>query len=531
MPNRKNTKWKRPKGYLHLTNKLPEGRLRQQLLQRIENPQVVAQHAFYPLLYEPITFRRYKKITDEAGNRIGNAHTTRKNGKVKPNRKVRPIHYATHLDALIYGYYANERLLPLYETELAKTQGLSECITAYRFLPQPDDPEKGKNNIFFAKEVFDEIRQRETCSVVCMDISSFFSSLDHGYLKSCWAQLLGEPQLPDDHYNVFKSVSRFRYINRNELRQYATRNGRKAPFDERRLAAIRKEGVEAFFASPEDFREQLQAGKFRVLKNHWKREEGNRKVGIGIPQGLAISPLLANLYLLEFDRWVVTELAQQYPLFYRRYSDDIAVVVPTASMQVVKAALGKKMEDYHLKISDEKTEVFHFRPYALPNGSQRLQVWREDLEGRQHVDQPFNYLGFSFYGYQTLLKSANVSAFYREMIEAIKTKGRRIRNAQQRTLSDRVPVHNGKLKRLFTDSGLQGRFWPVNRQTLQFDPITQTHRFAPSPRQLFRRHRGNFLRYAQRAAEIMEEPAIWRQLKKRKRIFKEAKRKHWPENK
>lgn len=56
-----------------------------------------------------------------------------------------------------------------YEKFLLK-KVISESVLAFRKLPN------SPNNIHFAKNVFDEIEQRQNCSVLCLDIKNFGSA-------------------------------------------------------------------------------------------------------------------------------------------------------------------------------------------------------------------------------------------------------------------------------------------------------------------------------------------------------------------
>jgi len=182
------------------------------------------------------------------------------------------------LDSLIYGYYA-EILQKKYEAILALDENLSNCITAYRRIPLGDD--KNKSTIHFAKDVFDEVRfrtiQDDKCAVLAFDIKSFFSSLDHNLLYKEWSELIGETKLPRDHLNVFKSATNFSFIYKDDLRKYRVKKGRRAGFDEKKLATIRNSiGKFSLFESVTEFRECISSGKIRVYKNPFRNKEKQR---------------------------------------------------------------------------------------------------------------------------------------------------------------------------------------------------------------------------------------------------------------
>lgn len=76
----------------------------------------------------------------------------------------------------------------------------------------------------------------------------------------------------------------------------------------------------------------------------------------GIPQGAVISPLLANIYLHEFDEWVtVTDLELV------RYADDFLVLAPTQE-RILEAKLEviNRLETMGLRLHPEKTQVTNF---------------------------------------------------------------------------------------------------------------------------------------------------------------------------
>src|SRR5690606_25481330 len=108
------------------------------------------------------------------------SHKSLKNGKIVTNKKIRKILYATHIDAHIYSYYAQE-LQGIYEEVLKKDSNLSDAVTAYRRIQ--NTPSSYKNNVHFAGDVFNEIKSRKNCAVLAFDIENFFPSLNHSILK------------------------------------------------------------------------------------------------------------------------------------------------------------------------------------------------------------------------------------------------------------------------------------------------------------------------------------------------------------
>jgi RNA-directed DNA polymerase len=94
----------------------------------------------------------------------------------------------------------------------------------------------------------------------------------------------------------------------------------------------------------------------------------------GVPQGGVISPLLANVYLHEFDRWA--DERWHLPPYERqkrrkaglgnyimvRYADDFVIVGngPIAEVRAIKEEVRRFLADeLHLTLSDEKTRITH----------------------------------------------------------------------------------------------------------------------------------------------------------------------------
>ena len=252
--------WFKPRGYLHLTPRLSGQKDSEWLFDYVADPIKVAKHAFFPLLHRKIYQRRYKKVGIGENGQAERSHTKKEKGRIKRTRKERPIHYPTHLDAQIYAYYAHEKLMRPYEAHLSTHPNLANCISAYRRI-QTDDGSGHKNNIHFAKDVFDFIRQQESCCAMAFDIENFFNSLNHRYLKSAWCRLLGKKSLPPDHYNVFKSVTDFTYVHCDGFRQG---KGSRSYLPERELAGLKHKGIFAFFESGAAFKKAVKSGMIHI---------------------------------------------------------------------------------------------------------------------------------------------------------------------------------------------------------------------------------------------------------------------------
>ncbi|WP_212590522.1 reverse transcriptase domain-containing protein [Williamwhitmania taraxaci] len=494
-----NKDWFKPKGYLHLDDKITFDQ-RNLIQRKVSNVSFVGNHAFLPLLYKTVTQRKYKKIKQPNGI-VRRSHTEIKNGKVIPTKKVRPIMYASHLDAQIYAYYANKVLGEKYEKLLKQTHALSNCICAYRKIPS-DDGTKKKNNISFAHDAFQEIKRRGECAAIALDIESFFSSLDHVVLKHQWCQLLGKSILPKDHYNIFKSITRFHYININDFK--TTHNG----FDEAHIAELRKKGIHSFLESPKELQELIRTKQILVHKNQFVRKKEAVNVLVGIPQGLAISAMLANIYMYAFDKMIYEELVLKRGVFYRRYSDDIVLVCETDERNevlsfVMDAIRGKETQ---LTISEKKTEVSTFKKEFVGK-EERLQVYREET-GTPRYNVPFVYLGFEFYGYQTLIKSANLAKYYRRLKDSIRRASRRADRKKERDLSDEKILFKTKLFRQLTFKGRKTRMLKIKRSKRIKDMFGNWQYIVEeSPR----KYRGNVFRYVYNAANEMNAPEIKRQ--------------------
>jgi len=491
---RKEKDWFKDRGYPHLTNKTPISS-KKDIERKISDPNYISRHSFSPLLFKQIKQRRYKE-----GNFNGikrRSHKKTKNGKTASNTKIREILYATHIDAHIYSYYTQKIITPKYESYLSKHKELSEAVTAYRQI-NTQDQLKFKNNVHFAKDVFDEVKRRQTCVVLAFDIKNFFPSLNHKKLKLIWSKILGNKSLPKDHYNIFKAVTKFSYVKLDDLK---TVNGH---FDEKQLAKLKKKGKHTFFESIKD----LIDSDIIIYKNQKKK---NGKIA-GIPQGLPISALLANMYMLPFDEEIINKLVKTEDVFYRRYSDDIIVICNNEQVDKINDFIINEIQKIDLIISEEKTEKTLFK--IDNNQLQSFEINANSLI----KNKPLNYLGFEFYGYRTLLKSKNLASFYRDMKDTINRKHNRVEKIKEKHLLDEAPIFKRKIYRLYSFRGEKKRLLPAKNVT--YINGKQNIKYYD------RKYRGNYIKYAYKASEEMNAPEIKRQLRNHWKILQKALKKY-----
>jgi len=482
--------WFKERGYPHFTNKTPN-RIRKGVEKYIKDRSNVATHSFSPLIFKEIKQRRFK--LSQFDGVLKRSHRKVSKNKIQSTAKIREILYSTHIDSHIYSYYSHTIIGPKYEEHLKRDTDLDTAVTAYRRIKTIDGL-KHKNNVHFAQDVFDEIKQRGNCAVLAFDIENFFPSLNHKLLKSIWSKVLDCKSLPEDHYNLFKAITKFSYVRLDDLKI------RKRGFDEKKLAKLRRNGNDKYF---ESLKELVNSNT--IIHKNQKKKDG--KI-VGIPQGLPISALLANIYMLPFDSKIIRHLVKEKGMFYRRYSDDIILICNPEHIKEVKEIIGKEIQKIKLKISLEKTEITIFKEF---NG--RLQSYQLQ-ENKHKFNRPLNYLGFEFYGYQTLIKSKNLSGFYREMKMAIKRKDRRVSAVKEKYLLDEAPIFKTKIYRLYSHKGARSRRIPTKKN--EFRNGQQISRSFK------RKYRGNFIKYAYLASDTMNAPEIKKQLRNHSKILQKA---------
>jgi hypothetical protein len=501
--------WFQPKGYLHFTTKFKDCNFNfvKAYIEKQDKKGVyinIAKHAFYPLIHRTVLQRRFKKIQDCEGNQILTSKGKHKRShfdfvKGKPNAKPREIFFANHLDTQIYSYFAKEILGEEYEKILKNPEnfGLSECISAYRFIPIEENSKKGKSNMHFAKEIFDFIASQNECVVLAFDIKKFFDSLNHTYLKKIWCKLLNVDRLPQDHFNVYKSITDFSFVNEQDLLNELDFSKVKDKFLLRKL--IEKQGINSFCANAKAFRDKIAGINNKKRKSliipfpskecetqkHFWDKEGNRQ---GIAQGTPISAFLANLYLLDFDKAVFKAVSQIDPVsqingLYRRYSDDIIVVCPLDKQDKLKDLVLCEILKCGLEIQPTKTEITIFKR-SINN--------KLETDKTNDKNASLKYLGFEFDGQKITIKKPSLAKYYRRLKRVIQVKFIKARSLEKKTEKEQF-LHKNKIYKRYSHFGYR-----------------------------------NFITYAYRASKVMKSENIKRQVRRHIKIIKESINKQEP---
>lgn len=374
--------WYRPKSYAHFDTPLN----REAAIRLACSPDAVARHSFWPVILSPMEVVSRKLEAD---------------GRRRIHRKIRPIGHCAHADAQIYACYGAQLGERLEERYLTRPD-VASCVLAYRRF------EPGKCNVDFALEAFKSMDDGKPYDVVAIDVEGFFDGLDHSLLKYRWKDLLGVPELPKDHYAVFKACTKGAAVSRPQIRDALGGQAR------RRAGRTRQP-----ICSPDEFRRLIVP---RLQPRHelvWtvKKKARPEVLGagpVGIPQGLPISAVLANLYMWEAD-CDLARIIQAMGGSYRRYSDDILVIVPAGRGADAEQEVFEALKKVKLEVNPDKTERSRV---SVQIGRLQIDEMLSDwsVRGRGRV----TYLGLSFDGNTIRLKDGTVSNFIQRATRMIR---------------------------------------------------------------------------------------------------------------
>ena len=104
------------------------------------------------------------------------------------------------------------------------------------------------------------------------------------------------------------------------------------------------------------------------------------------------------------------------------------------------------------------------------------------------------------------------------MKQAVKSKAKRIEKVKEKYLISNPPLFKGRLYRVYSHKGRKPKKWKKDRRYLEYNEDLGYHFFETVEKDNL--YRGNYLYYVKRAAKIMDEPAIERQLRRHFTILK-----------
>lgn len=433
------------KSYAHFDAKLHW----RYIYKQVEDPEFVQKHGFYPFIYYVQKSEKFpKKFKSTDGERS--------------NPKLRPIMYSAHIDRYIYEYYS--WLWNMKYNEVAKSSGINNCVIAYR------QQNGHRSNIHFAKEVFSFIKSLNECTIIVGDFTEYFDHIDHAYLKTRLCEILGAERLPDDYFAVFKSITKYAYIERDKI--------------------IETKGItrRQFF----DLSRVFSTEEFHKYKSLIQKNQHN----YGIPQGSAISAFFSNAYMFQADKTLNNFITGLGGL-YRRYCDDFVVVIPSINKLLVNkvwsvikdtlSAVGQSGVD----LNQNKTKVFTCIDNKIE--SKNCLLFENPTEGANLL----SYLGFTFDGESIRIRQKTIAKFYSRMYRKID----RIKELKGKSKNGKIiPMSN--LYRLYSHYGVN----PKGRW-----------------KKRYKGRQGNFLKYVEHADSVfgnesgigMDTKRAWSKLQKR----------------
>lgn len=221
---------------------------------------------------------------------------------------------------------------------------------------------KGKSAPMAVRKIHNLISKEEYFFILDADISKFFDDIPHKNLENKLKFFFGiENKILNKYLRRFVSVDKVEskfYVNRKKYKNWITKN---------------------------DGRERT-----RIFYNAKPIRKLRKK---GIPQGGVLSGLIANIYLHDFDKYVVKKLYAKYneKIKYFRYADDFIIL---SKEPEILEKIGIEIEEYlnrqGLKLNHEKTNVLNL-----------------DSDNKQSLE----FLGFKINSKNISIKNDNIIKF------------------------------------------------------------------------------------------------------------------------
>lgn len=228
--------------------------------------------------------------------------------------------------------------------------------------------------------------------VIVGDFTKFFDSLDHEYLKKTINMVQGTNRLKEDEYKVFRSITKYTYINLEDIECDKDKKRKDMRQDEK----------------------YYDTKEFQKFKKQYLYKNTN---DYGIPQGSSISAVYSNIYMTEFDEYINTSITSRSGL-YRRYCDDFIIVLPVnngENIQEIKEFIMNEIKIAQrtvpkLELHPEKTQMFSYN-----------SDYDQKFEKIDGYDSVLDYLGFTFDGRTVRLREKSLFKYYSRAYKKVRT--------------------------------------------------------------------------------------------------------------
>lgn len=381
---------------------------------KVKSKEFILRHGFYPFLSNEIDYKKFSKDID-----IFTCH----HWKIKS----RPIKYASHIDRYIYQWYSH--LLNNDYNNYCLINELNEASIAYRTCLV------GQTNIEFASKAINFVKSCGSCYVLVSDFSSFFDTIEHNKLKENIQKVMNLDKLSPDFYKVFKSMTKYSYIEKKDIENYLITSGYET-------------------------KESLKKKNSLFDSVPWKSVKKDLKIhinnaSVGIPQGSPLSGIFANVYMIDFDERA-NEYARSKNGLYMRYSDDLIMIIPKDKVNSIKDIWntldGIKKLYPTLKMNINKTNGYLYE-------NKKVKSLHHKITGMQSGGTFFCYLGFSFDGEYVKFRDKTLTKFfykqYRLIDDMCKREYERIKEGKKR--KTKIDKHR-IMKRLTFRKGINRTF-------------------------------------------------------------------------
>ena len=319
------------------------------------------------------------------------------NGKIYAKKKLkeRKIYYCAHMDRYIYQHYAH--ILGLKYNEYMLKNNIDKCSGAYRI-------ERGKCNIDYSYDAFEFIKNKKNATIIIGDFTNFFDNLDHNKLKKR-IEIILDSKIDDNMYKVLKSIMKFKYIKLEDLYDYFTQKNKKRS--------------EKYFIRKLERIMDIDEFKEFIKKKNTKNGEPylrQNKEKYGIVQGSPMSGLLANIYMIEFDK-KMNNIAKENRGMYLRYSDDFILVLENFEPKKTKTLYNEIQtivnQAGQITLEPKKTNIYKYN-------ESEVKCVNKIIIDTENVPDIINFLGFSFDGKKITIRSKTVTKYIYKMDRKIK---------------------------------------------------------------------------------------------------------------